>query len=175
MPRTSQSTNIHGVLLILPALSQSPPCLALRGRSIAGDCHSGFLDHQHLGGLKCHRTVQHPARNRECHAGSQFHRVTTFEFDTQATVDDVEELVLLLVLVPVVLATREHAQAQQDTADLYQSLVVPGVVRPRDRLTNVDELKRTEQRLIIDLVVSWFRHMPTLLAWPDAPADAGHA
>jgi hypothetical protein len=76
------------------------------------------------------------------------------QFDTQATVDDVEELVLLLVLVPVVLAAREHAQAEQDTADLYQGLVVPGVVRPRDRLTNVDELKRTEQRLVIDLVVS---------------------
>src|SRR5580704_10134964 len=128
----------------------------VRGRSIAGDCYSGFLDHQHLRGRKCHRTVQHPARNRECHTGSQFHCVTTFEFDTQATVDDVEELVLLLVLVPVVLATREHAQAEQDTANLYQGLVVPGVVRPLDRLTNVDELKRTEQRLIIAFVVSCF-------------------
>jgi hypothetical protein len=140
----------------------------VRGRSIAGDCYSGFLDHQHLRGRKCHRTVQHPARNRECHAGSQFHGVTTFEFDTQATVDDVEELVLLLVLVPVVLATREDAQAEQDTANLYQGLVVPGVVRPLDRLTDVDELKRTEQRLIVDFVVSWFRHMPTLLALPEA-------
>jgi hypothetical protein len=67
----------------------------VRGRSIAGDCYSGFLDHQHLRGLQCHWTVPHPARNRECHAGSQFHCVATFEFDAQAAVDDVEELVLL--------------------------------------------------------------------------------
>src|SRR5580700_3245138 len=90
-----------------PIRQRTPPthrrASSCRARSIAGDCYSGFLDHQHLRGLKCHRTVQHPARNRECHASSQFHWVTTFEFDTQATVDDVEELVLLLVLVPVVL------------------------------------------------------------------------
>ena len=137
------------------------------GRSIAGDCYSGLLDHQHLRGFKRYRAVQHPARNRECQAGSQLHWVATFELDTQAPVDDVEELVLVLVLMPVVLAAREHAQAEQDTANFDQGLVVPGVVRPLDRLGNVDELKRTEQRLIVDLVVSWLRwlrYIPTLLA-----------
>jgi hypothetical protein len=41
---------------------------------------------------------------------------TVFEFNAQATADDVKELVLLLVLVPVVFAAREDAQAQQDAS-----------------------------------------------------------
>src|SRR5215471_10014561 len=134
--------------------------LIARRRSVAGDCYAGFLYHQHLRGLQRHRTVQHPARNRECHTGSQLDGVATLEFYAQATVDDVEELVLLLVLVPVVFATREDAQAEQNAANLDQGLVVPGVVRPRDRFAYIDELKRAEQRLVVDPVVSLLRHRP---------------
>jgi hypothetical protein len=70
-------------------------------RSVSGDCYASFLYHQHLCGLRRHRAVQHPARDRECHTGSQLHWVAALEFGAQAAVDDVEELVLLLVLVPV--------------------------------------------------------------------------
>src|SRR5215472_7951610 len=83
--------------------------LFVRHRSVAGDCNAGFLYHQHLCGLQRHRTVQHPTRNRECHTGSQLHWVAILQFNAQATVDDEEELVLLLMLVPVVFAAREDA------------------------------------------------------------------
>src|SRR5262249_38547934 len=116
--------------------------------------------HQPLRWLQPHRTVQHPARNRECHTGSQLDGVATLEFNAQATVDDVEELVLLLVLVPVVVATREDAQAEQTAANLDQGMVVPGVVRPLVRFASTDELKRAEKRLVVDPVVSLLRHMP---------------
>src|SRR6516165_4931252 len=115
-----------------------------------------------LRGLQRHRTVLHPARNRECHTGSQLDRVAALEFNAQATVDDVEELVLLLVLVPVVFAAGEDAQAEQNAANLDQGLVVPGVVRSLDRFTDIEELKRAEQRLVVDPVVSLLRHIPTL-------------
>src|SRR5499425_1034092 len=145
--------------------------LFARRLSVAGDCYAGFLYHQHLRGLQRHRTVQHPARNRECHTGNQLDGVATLEFNAQATVDDVEELVLVLVLVPVVFAAREDAQAEQNAANLDQGLVVPGVVRPLDRFMYIDELKRAEQRLVVDPVVSLPRHMPTLFGtsaarWP---------
>ncbi len=110
--------------------------------------------------------MQDPARDRERRAGSQLHRVATLECDAQATVDDVEELVLLLMLVPVILAAHEDAQAQQNTANLDQGLVVPGVVRLPNRRTYVDELKRAEQRFVIDPVVTLLRYMPTLRGCP---------
>src|SRR5215469_6689054 len=130
--------------------------------SVAGDRDAGLLDHQQLRGLQRDRAVQHAARNRERRAGSQLHRVATLEFNAQPAADDVEELVLVLVLVPVIFAAREDAQAKQDAADLDQGLVVPGMVRPLDRLGYVDELQRAEQRLVIDLVASLLRHAPTL-------------
>jgi hypothetical protein len=48
---------------------------------------------------------------------------------------------------PVILAASKDAQAKQYAADLDQGLVVPGMVRPLDRVTYIDELKRPEQRL----------------------------
>jgi hypothetical protein len=64
---------------------------------------------------------------------------------------------------PVVFAARrEDAQAEQDAAHLDQGLVVPGVVRSLDRFTHIDELKRPEQRLVVDPVVSPLLHMPTV-------------
>src|SRR5499427_6632119 len=149
--------------------------LFARRRSVAGDCYAGFLYHQHLRWLQRHRTVQHPARNRECHTGNQLDGVATLEFNAQATVDDVEELVLLLVLVPVVFATREDAQAEQNAANLDQGLVVPGVVRPLDRFAYIDELKRAEQRLVVDPVVSLLRHMPHSIGRPAAECRARSA
>src|SRR5215472_13113440 len=131
-----------------------------RRRSVAGDRHPRFLYHQHLCAPQRHRAVQHPARNRECHTGSQLHWVAAVEFNAQAAVDDVEELVLLLVLVPVVFAAREDAQAEQDAPNLDQGLVVPGVVSSLGRFRYIDELKRAEQRLVVDPVVSLLRHMP---------------
>ena len=90
--------------------------------------------------------MQRPARNRECHTGSQLHWVATLEFNAQATVDDVEELVLLLVLMPVIFAVRTDAQAKQNAGDLDQGLVVPGMVRPLDRFTYVGELKLSKAK-----------------------------
>jgi hypothetical protein len=72
--------------------------LLIGRRSVAGDCHARLRYHQHLCRLQRHRAVPHPARNRECHPGSQLHWVATLEFDAQPAVDDIEEFVLLLVL-----------------------------------------------------------------------------
>jgi hypothetical protein len=102
--------------------------------------------------------------------------VATLQFNAQATVDDVEELVLLLVLMPVVFAAREDAQAEQDAPNLDEGLVVPGVVSPLDRFTDIDELKRAEHRLVVDPVIALLRHIPTLWRYqvrggpsPDGP------
>lgn len=127
-----------------------PFWLLVSRRSVAGDCHARLLYHQHLCRLQRHRAVPHPARNRECHTGSQLHWVATLELDAQSAVDDIEEFVLLLVLVPVIFAAGKYAQAKQDAADLDECLVVPGMVRPLDRLAYIYELKRPEQRLVID-------------------------
>lgn len=74
------------------------------------------------------------------------------EFDAEQPVQDGEELILLVVFVPVEFALHD-AQPHQDIADLDEGLVVPGIVGLVDQRLDVDRLQGVGQRLVADRVV----------------------
>jgi len=79
--------------------------------------------------------------------------VGAVEFDAEQPVQDEEELILLVVLVPVKFALHD-AQPHQDIADLDEGLVVPGIIDLVDQRLDVYRLQGAEQRLVTDGVVA---------------------
>src|SRR5215469_14375966 len=82
--------------------------------------------------------------------------VGAVEFDAEQPVQDEEELILLVVLVPVKFALHD-AQPHQDITDLDEGLVVPGIAGLVDQRLDVYRLQGGEQRLVADGVVG-MRH-----------------
>jgi hypothetical protein len=83
--------------------------------------------------------VQLPGRDAEGSPGSEFGSLSTFELDTEQPVQDEEELILLVVLVPVNLALHDP-QPHQYIAGLDTRLVVPGVAGSLDQLLHIHRL-----------------------------------
>src|SRR5215472_12425575 len=104
---TPRSTNV--LFMSLSSVSSFHPCLPSRRRSIARRYDSRRLDHEDDASLGRARPVHDAARNGESLARQKLD-AAPFEIDEEAPVDDIEELVLVVVLVPVVFAL-QHAQA----------------------------------------------------------------
>src|SRR5262249_7136500 len=113
--------------------------------------------------------MEDTARDGETLSREQFHRAA-LEIDEKPSVDDVEELVLLLVLVPVILAL-EHPEPHNRVVDLRQRLVVPAISARVSQGLQVDEL----QGLVQNVEMSSVRigHLLTHTAAP--PRTCGNA
>src|SRR5262249_32888362 len=95
------------------------------------------------------------------------------EVDEEAALEHEEELVVLVVLVPVVL-TLEDAEADDRVVHLAERLVVPGVVALRDERGHVDDAQGREldvevRRVGIGLRLTHGR-CSSISARPRAPA-----
>ena len=66
-----------------------------------------------------------------------------FEIDKQPSFDDIEELILVVVRMPDILAL-DNSQADHTIVDAAERLVVPGVRIRIDQRLRVDELERRE-------------------------------
>jgi hypothetical protein len=73
--------------------------------------------------MRCTRAVDHPLGNDKAFPRLQINRLV-FQVDDEVTVKDKEELIVVVMLVPVVLALH-HAQAHDGIVDLAERLVVP--------------------------------------------------
>src|SRR5262249_43073777 len=71
---------------------------------------------------------------------TQLHRAP-FQIDEKATLHDVEKLILVIVLVPVVLALHD-AEADDGIVHAAESLVVPAVFAGGDQRRHVDQFER---------------------------------
>src|SRR5262245_15310132 len=68
----------------------------------------------------------------------------SFEIDDEVPVKDKEELVIVVVLVPVVFALH-HAQTDHGVVHLAQRLVVPLVLYLRDQTRDINAAERWKQ------------------------------
>ena len=97
--------------------------------------------------------MQHSGRDREGLPWSELYGFGVLKLDAEPTVEDQEELVLILVRVPVKLALHD-TEAHQDVSDLDQRLVEPVVGYLIDQGLDVDGLRRFEYRVVMDCVVT---------------------
>jgi hypothetical protein len=84
-----------------------------------------------------------PFRDNESLTRGQLDR-PILQVDQEFSLDDVEELVEIIVLVPVILPLH-HAKPDDRIIDLTQRLVVPAVFTRLHQPLNVDDLQRRMQ------------------------------
>ena len=84
-------------------------------------------------------------RDHDRFAGRQIEGAI-FEIDQELATDDVEELVFLLVLVPMIFAV-DHAEAHDRFVDLAQRLVIPAIGARIDEAGDVDHFERSLQNV----------------------------
>jgi hypothetical protein len=116
------------ITVLLLAQSARPLCrtwTSIERLGVAGwnDCR-GF-DHEDNRPIRCSRPMQDAFRNDITLPGLKVDRFA-FQVDDEVTVKDKEELVVIVVLVPVVF-TLHDAQADDGLVDLTKCLVVPVV------------------------------------------------
>ena len=104
---------------------------------------TGVLHHENHSALGRARAVNDTLWNDEPFLRIEGH-CAPFEIDQEHTVQDKEELVVLVVLVPVVLALHDP-ETNDGAVHLAQSLVVPPVLTGADQRGNVNLLQLREQ------------------------------
>src|SRR5262245_6942316 len=110
----------------------------MRFGSVAGRHHAGALDHENDGALRGARAVHDPLRHREALPRPELDG-PPFEIDDPSPLDHVEELVLMVVLVPVEFSLH-HTEAHNAVVHATERLVVPTVSATLDELLDGDEL-----------------------------------
>jgi hypothetical protein len=119
-----------------------PTCFLLRGISVAGWDYSGAFSHKNDGALGGAGTVLHASGNGESLAGSEFDGAA-LELNDEFSFDDVEELILVIVLVPMELAMHDP-ETHHAVIDAAQGLVPPGFLAGVGDGLHVNEFKRGE-------------------------------
>ena len=113
---------------------------------------TGLLNHQDRAADRDHRSVQHARRNGKRLSGTEINALSAVELDSEQPVQDEEELVLLVVLVPVELALH-HAEPYENVAHLDQRLVEPRRVDSVDQRLHIHRLQGGKQGLVVDVIV----------------------
>src|SRR3954469_2280756 len=96
--------------------------------------------------------VHDPARHRVALARLERHRLAALDVDHEPAVHDEEELVLVVVLVPVEVAL-DHAETDDGVVDARERLVEPRLVRG-GLGADVDELEGAELLVEADVLVA---------------------
>src|SRR5262245_22241169 len=132
------------------------------GRSlVAGWYDPGPLDHENHTSLRSARPMHHPFRNREPLSRCELDR-PAFQVNYEAALDHVEELILLVVLMPVKLALH-HAEPNDAVVHSAQRLVIPRVLAGIDECLNVNEFQGSIPRVQVDRVWRLTAHMASLM------------
>ncbi len=84
--------------------------------------------------------MQHSSRHNKALFWPEFLR-PPFQIDQETSLNDIEELVEIVVLVPVVFALHD-SETDDRVVDLAKSLVVPGIGARIDARLNVNALER---------------------------------
>src|SRR5215510_6627772 len=128
------------------------------GRSlVAGWYDPGPLDHEDHASLRSTRPMHHPHRNRKPLSGGELD-CPAFQVNYEAPLDHVEELILLVVLMPMELALHD-AEAHNAVVHSAQRLVVPRVPAGIDECLDVNELQGSVPRVQVDRVWRLTAHM----------------
>src|SRR5205807_2594388 len=109
---------------------------------VAGRDDRGSLRHQDDRAIRSPRAVRHAFRNDEAFESLQIDRAV-LEIDDEVPLEDKEELIVAIVLVPVILALH-HPEADDGVVDLAECLVVPAVPAVRHERRHVDYAERRE-------------------------------
>src|SRR5436190_4733678 len=109
---------------------------------VAGRADAGRFDHDDRGPPRRTGAMHDAPRHRAGLVRAERDRLAAGDVDQQLAVDDEEELVLVVVLVPMELAV-DHAEADRGIVDASERLVEPRLVRGRFG-RNVDQLEVAE-------------------------------
>ena len=91
--------------------------------SVPGRNNPCVLEHQDNGALRCSRSVKYAFWYNESLTWRELHDAL-FQIDKQLAFDDVEELVIVVMFVPVVLAL-DHSNSHYGRVYLAERLVIP--------------------------------------------------
>ena len=117
----------------------------------AGGLDAGAFEHQDHRSTWRPRPVSDSARDEGALVGRQAQRLV-LEVDEELAGDYVEELVLVVVLMPVELAL-EDADAQQAIVDSAEGAIEPGVVARSGDGVDLDVVEPAEKRGHLDVVL----------------------
>lgn len=104
--------------------------------------------------------MHHSLRNREPLSGGELD-CPTLQVNYEAPLDHVEELILLVVLMPVELALHD-AEAHNAVVHSAQRLVVPRILAGIDECLDVNELQGSVPRVQVDRVWRLTANMASL-------------
>ena len=113
-------------------------------RLIPGRDNPGIFDHQNDGSVRCARAMQHTFGNDKSLSGREVDR-SLFQINQQPALDNIEKLVVIIVLVPMILAL-DHANANDRRVDLAERLIEPRLTGVRKRFL-IDHLQRSVQNI----------------------------
>jgi hypothetical protein len=108
------------------------------------------------------RPVDHSSRDRKPLVRSERYR-PALQVNQQRALQDEEELVLLVVLVPVEFPFQD-TEPNHAVVDATEGLVEPPLLARRDEAWHIDELEKTELHVQVDVVIGLLAHcIPRLL------------
>src|SRR5690242_6110439 len=139
------------------------PFVGLRSL-VASRYDPGPLDHENHGSLWSPRPMQHTFWDAKPLSRCELDR-SALQLDHKTALNHIEELVFVVVLVPVELSLHD-AEPHDTVIHSAQCLVVPGVPACIDEFLNVDALERSVPRVHVD-GVRFLRAHGGLLLWPE--------
>src|SRR5581483_8155433 len=104
-----------------------------------------ILNHQNRGSLCSTGAMHCPFRNNEALPPRKLHS-TIFQIDQQLALDNVEELVIVIVLMPVIF-TLYYAKTNHGVVHLAQGLVIPLILGSIRKRLLIDNLQRSVQNV----------------------------
>src|SRR4029079_19146030 len=110
----------------------------------------GSLHHQNHRAHWCACAMGHALRHREAFTRLKLDHATgcsvspRLEVDQEAALDDIEELIVFVVLVPVILPLHD-AQSHDGVVHSAEGLVVPLILYRRDERIELDSRERSKQ------------------------------
>jgi hypothetical protein len=132
------------------------------GSGIASGYDCRRFDHENDGTLRGTRTVHNPLGYHEALSWSKFDGLT-LQINDEVPVEDEEEFIVAIVLMPVVLAL-QYAKPNDGVVHLTKGLVVPPVGACLNQRWNIDHAQG--RKLNIEIRCVWVRLRFTQDAFP---------
>jgi hypothetical protein len=109
--------------------------------SVTRGNHRGIFDHQNNGALRRARSMHHTSWHNEALSRLQFYNLI-FQINDEQSFHNIEELVFLVMLVPMILALND-AETNDRVVHLAQCLVEPSVLTSIADCLYIDPFERT--------------------------------
>lgn len=118
--------------------------------SVPGRNNIGAFDHQDDGALRRARSMLHLFGDNKPLPRLQLHG-STFQIDQQHTIKDEEELIDIVVFMPVVF-TLDDSHPNDRIVNLAQRLIVPFIGARIGELLHINQLERLVQNVEVSLI-----------------------